>query len=922
MRMCFLAVVLLALPALRAVDAEVRVVDGLPTLCLDGTPVPPLLCVTADPNAYARVQDQALHLGTDSLFSGIGIQTVQPLPADCDIEAEIAFDRQVGDDASFGFGFRRGDGELTCNLAYYPDGNRLKFWDRDASGKGLIRWDQPLAWQPGTFYRLRLEVRGRQVRALVDGALLATQECPADSTPGSLRLNAYRGEGRCRRVRVTQPDGRVFLDETFADADLPLWDARAGSDADLLAQAAQNGIHLFQVGLHLAEFWREGDQFDLATFSARMRAALLGDPEAHVIVRLWLNPPPFWSKAHPDEMVMGKNLDGSDLPPHRWANFASSVWRQDLQRVLPELVHRLDREEWAGRVIGFQIMAADGGEYVYSFNRIAFHDYCPAQTREFRAWLAKRYGTDAALGAAWHDPAAALATAAIPLPAQRAHPAVWADLSSHFPTPPTPPRTNQIFLDPGRDQALLDYKQFHNRAITDLILLSAGTLKAASPQKRVVGVYYGYHVPTTGSIHNKGHSDVAHLLSSPLVDMLACPLNYDQRDVGGTTLPQLAPASVRAHGKLFWIEDDTRTVYSAEGTRWRVPTLAGTEEVLKRTFAYALTKGGGEWWLDFGNRWFAHPPLLKLYDQFARTLATATPADRTSAAQIVVLLDDQTYLRLLRNPAFSEPLVYRQLLEECSRLGAPFDIAMLSDLDRLPPYRLYIFPDAFCVSPEERQMLADVLHRDQRTALWVYAPGFWIEQGLSTDAASELTGIRLRQAEVSALPDLRLTAFATPWTEELSPALRQVAPARLDPVLYVDDPAATELGRMVLRYPRNSRGWDAPVQPREVGLAARQFADWTSVYCAVPCVPAELLRGIARAAGVHLYTDGGDTVYASGGFLAIHTGFAGPRSLHLPQDVRELRDVFDNTSLPVANGETRVTLNAGQTRLWRLMREE
>lgn len=905
-----------------AVDAEIRVVDGLPNLCLDGQPVPALLAVTADPSAQFGLRDGTLHIGSNALYSGIGIETLEALPPDCDIEADIAFDRQVGDDASLGFSLLRANGgQFTCNLAHYPGGNRLKFWDRGAGGRGLIRWDRDLAWESGTFYRLRLEIRGRQLAVFVDGELLATGESPADSAPGPLRLGAYRGEGRIRRLRVTHPDGSLFLAEDFTNPALPAWNAKAGADHDLLRGTAEQGIHLFQVGLHLSEFWRAPGDYDLAAFSNRMQATLATDPQAHVIVRLWLNPPPFWSKENPGEMVRGKNLDGSDMPPHRWANFASALWRDDLQPVLEQLVRQIDREDWAGRLIGFQIMAADGGEYVYSFTRTGFHDYSPAQQREFRNWLRRRYADDEALQTAWNNPAATLAEAAIPLPAERVHHAVWPALSASLPPPPEHPRTNRIFLDPKRDQALLDYHRFHNRAVTDMILFTAEILKTASSQKRVVGVYYGYHVPTTGSIINKGHSDLAHLLESPWVDMLACPLNYDQRDAGGTTLPQLAPASARANGKLFWIEDDSRTVYSPEGERWRLPTLAATEEVMKRTFAYALTNSGGEWWLDFGQRWFAHPPLLALFGQFSRIMAEATPEDRTSAAEIVVLLHDPTYLRLLREPEFSEALVYRQLLEECSRISAPFDIAMLADLDRLPPYRLYIFPDAFYLSTEHRQLLERVLRQQNRTALWIYAPGLWTEQGLSPEAASEVVGIRLRQSEVSALPDLRLNDPAHPWTAGLAPSFRHVSPVRLDPVLYADDPAAEELARMVLRFPRNVRGWDAPAQPRETGLALRRFTDWTSVYCAVPQIPAELLREIARASGVHLYTDGGDSIYASNGFLALHASHSGERTLRLPADVRELHDVFANDRLPVANRETTATLETGQTRLWRLVRQ-
>jgi len=907
-------------PAYPAVTAEVKTVDGLPALCLNGKPVPPLLCVTADPNGSATVHNGILQMRSNALYSSMFNDTKRELPANCTIEAEVAFDSQTGEDASIGFAFTRGEGEITFNLASYANGNRLKFWDRNASGKGLIRWDKPFDWKPGIFYHLRMEVSGREIRIFVDGKPVAAEESPADSKPGPLKIGVYRGEGRFRTLRVTHPDGALFMEENFADPALPAWNARGGSDYDLLTGAAESGIHICQVGFSLSEFWTGPDQFDLRLFSERMQSTLQADPQAHIIMRLRLLPPSFWEKMHAGEMVQGRHLDGSDMPTENWVNFASPAWRSDLQRVLSELVQHIDRETWSGRLIGFQVMAANGGEWVYSFNRQSFHDYSPAQEREFRLWLKEKYSTDANLQKAWNKTDATINSAVVPPPSERVHPSLWSQIPGPQPPAPKHPRSNRIFIDPQRDQPLLDYKTFHNRAITETILLAAKALKSSSVQKRVIGVYYGYHVPTTGSITNKGHSDLAYLLASPLIDILACPLNYDQRDAGGTTLPQLAPASVRANGKLFWIEDDSRTVYSREGIQWRIPTLAETEDVMKRTFAYALTKGGGDWWLDFGNRWFAHPPILKLFNRFSATMQSATPADRTSNAEIVVLLQDQSYLRLLHNDEFTEAIVYRQLLEECSRIGAPFDIAMLSDLERLPPYKLYILPDAFYVSAEEQKMIKRVLRCRNRTSLWIYAPGLWTSQGLSETAASDLTGIHLKQSRANAQPDLRLTASENPWTLGLPPAFRHISPARLDPVIYVDDPDATELGRMILRFPQSPGGYLTGVQPRVTGLAVREFESWNSIYCAVPCMPAVLLRTIARHAGVHLYSAGGDTIYASRGFLAIHTGSAGKKTLRLPEEVREIHEIFNDTRTPVPNHEIQIDLDFGQTRVWKLDR--
>ncbi len=900
------------------VNAQVKTVDGLPALCLDGKPVPPLLCVTADPNGSSIISNGTLFMHSNALYSSMFNSTKKDLPADCNIEAEVAFDSYSGSDASIGIAFMKGKGEITFNLAAYGKEKRLKFWDRNASGKGLIRWKDSFEWKKGVFHRLRMEVRGRKISIFIDEKHIATEECSADSKPGPLKTGMYRGEGRFRLIRVTHPDGTVFMEENFSDPTLPLWNARAGSDCNLITGAAASGIHICQVGMALPEFWKEPDEFDLTLFSERMQSALQADPETHVIMRLRLLPPGFWTREHPGELVQGKYLDGRDMSPHQWANFASPIWRKNLQRVLSELVKQIDNHPWAGRMIGFQVMAANGGEWVYSFDRSSFHDYSPAQQREFRLWLKEKYGTDANLKKAWGKTAVTIDNAIIPPPTERIHQSLWSQIPAPPPPYPKHLRSSRIFINPTRDQDLLDYKTFHNRAVTETILLTAKALKASPKQKRVIGIYYGYHVPTTSSITNKGHSDLAHLLASPLIDILACPLNYDQRDTGGTTLPQLAPASVRANGKLFWIEDDSRTVYSREGIQWRIPSLPETEEVIKRTFAYALTKGGGDWWLDFGNHWFGHPPILKLFKQFSNTMQSATPAERTSNAQIVVLLQDQSYLRLLHNSEFNETTVYRQLLEECSRIGTSFDIAMLSDIERLPPYKLYIMPDAFYVSDREKAMLHRVLRCKERTSLWIYAPGLWTSEGLSSEAASELTGIRLKQSRCNAKPDLRLTSSESLWIKGLPPTFHHLSAARLDPVIYVDDPAATELGQMVMRFPQSPGGYRTGVQPRVTGLAVREFDSWNSIYCAIPSVPTALLRSIAKEAGVHLYGDGGDTIYASQGFLAIHTGSAGKKTLHLPKGVQELHEIFNDSRIPVTNGIVQVDLTFGQTRLWKL----
>ena len=57
---------------------------------------------------------------------------------------------------------------------------------------------------------------------------------------------------------------------------------------------------------------------------------------------------------------------------------------------------------------------------------------------------------------------------------------------------------------------------------------------------------------------------------------------------------------------------------------------------------------------------------------------------------------------------------------------------------------------------------------------------------------------------------------------------------------------------------------------------------WSSVYVATPNVPAPVLRGIARFAGVHLYNEDGDVLYATPNLLSVHSVSGGPRPSSCP----------------------------------------
>jgi hypothetical protein len=125
------------------------------------------------------------------------------------------------------------------------------------------------------------------------------------------------------------------------------------------------------------------------------------------------------------------------------------------------------------------------------------------------------------------------------------------------------------------------------------------------------------------------------------------------------------------------------------------------------------------------------------------------------------------------------------------------------------------------------------------------------------------------------------------------PGLHRDLPGfRISPRFYADDPQATVLGMM-------GAGLDKP------GLVVKEQDGWTSIYSSAPIVPASLIRGIAKAAGGHIYSDANDVVVANKHFLSIYAPSGGKRTVRLPERARVV-DALEGTT--IADGVTEFPL--------------
>jgi len=259
-----------------------------------------------------------------------------------------------------------------------------------------------------------------------------------------------------------------------------------------------------------------------------------------------------------------------------------------------------------------------------------------------------------------------------------------------------------------------------------------------------------------------------------------------------------------------------------------------------------------------------------------------------------------------------KPLVTLQLTQELFRAGAPFDVCLLSDLPLLEEHKFYIFLDTFYLTDKDKKIIREKVLKNNHTVLWMYAPGYVTDKGLSIESVSEITDIRLGVANRQAECYATLIRLSDPITQGLDPKLQWgVKDGPYGPVIF-----AEENQGMVLATLHAPAGKDEKSETlSRPGLVVKQLPQWRSVWCGVPDVPATLLRNIARTAGVHIYTDSDDVLYANRFMVAVHTRQAGKRTIHLPNKAT-LIDAFSGKKVAENVDKFEVELGRYETGFW------
>ncbi|MBO4298331.1 MAG: hypothetical protein J5998_05990, partial [Clostridia bacterium] len=540
-------------------------------------------------------------------------------------------------------------------------------------------------------------------------------------------------------------------------------------------------------------------------------------------------------------------------------------------------------------------------------------DYSAPAQADFGRFLRDKYKNDAALKAAWGDESATLNDPApVPSPRLQGETALY------------------LFRDPVKSRPAIDYFDYLAERVAHDICMLGAAVKNACGRHWLAGVFYGYiqemvwdngffgqGAPDSDCEHTaaarSGHAGLAKVLACPDIDFLSSPYCYGCRGIGGESGFMSPYQSVRDSGKLWYSEEDTRTPnWSYDNGYGQAKDEDELIELLKRQFSNILIHQSAAWWCDWAkdslSGSYDFPGAMALFRRLVRLGEHAvTMPRRESAADVAVVIDARSsFYRSTRNNL--DIPVWRSRAWAISRMGTPVDYVLLSDVlsGKAKKYKMYYMLNVFHLSKEERNGLKAIVERDGIVTLWIYAPGFSDEESLDTAHIEALTGMKARLRPRQWSVNIFASNFDDPVMRDLPTSTFWGTDMQLGPIFSIDTEGtdAVPLGTSVSQQGRF-----------ETGFAIARRNNYTCAWSVAPMVPAGVLRGLAREAGAHIYTDEEDVIYAGHDMLMLHTVRTGDKAITLPREA----DVYDAFSGQlIARKVTSFTdrLQAGHTRLY------
>ena len=642
-------------------------------------------------------------------------------------------------------------------------------------------------------------------------------------------------------------------------------DPFAPGKGDMTVKFARTGIRWCEVQVLDYTAIRAGG-YDFSTADSLIRRTLTLAPDTFIGLSIRFSHRNYqWIRNNPDELVQyptGKADQNNDTLRRKAPSMASLKYRAEMVRFIEAFFAYARKQPWYSRIISCRVSNGCFLEWHYYGMRRDMPDVSAPMTRNFRRFLTGLYKNDAALQQAWHDKNVTLKNAAVPGVAER-HGA------------------GNFLRDPASaEKKVMDFYACLQHTVADTLLTLARAVKKEAPHI-LVGAYYGYAVQM--NFPPEGQTILLDkVLGSPCVDFLSAPMCYDSaRAPSGDGLKRVIPSVFARHKKLHVVEQDTRTHI----TYPKHYTAAQSAELFARDTASAWLSGCATQLLSIHGKeghWMNSPEILSSLYQGLKLWKRlyALPRQQKNNQTAVVMNTDEMYRHgfpTVEKQNLPITLLITEVLHSLHRSGHTYDLLDLPGfLASKAPYKAVIFLNMFTADEKLRASLQKKLHRKGVTAIWQYAPGLVTEKGWSAEAASALTGMKLKL-----IPGGELAVQGIPFKRKLA----------LSPRLAVDDPRATDKHL----YADGSG---------HTGMAVKKLASGAvSVFSGAPVTDPGVWHQLLKSAGAVPLTPVGKVSIGFGSRVLIPVWKRDTVKVTLPSKAKKVTEVIFNKPLPAGKRE-------------------
>ena len=671
------------------------------------------------------------------------------------------------------------------------------------------------------------------------------------------------------------------------------------------------------VGNYTVPIWEAPGKYNLISLDNGMTKILEADPNAYIIIRIYLDSPRWWDNKYPEEMCLWANGERFR------ASIASQIWREETAKTLKHVIRYVRTAEYSNHIIGYSLTGQSTEEWFYHSYENG-PDYSLPMQKAFQRYLENEYKIIKRLNHSWNSTFSSFSEIKI---------LAKDELNKKGEC--------LTFFSARTDTNIIDYYSFASKIMAETIRYFSKIVKEATDGMLLCGSPYGYI--GRGAEPARGTNAIEDILKCPDIDTITTPTSYvEQRRIGTPWPSQGIVDSVTLAGKLWLNSSDIRTHltrsfcevpgfcapdhprYGKQQTVFNgYPDEKDGITAMRKNFCWSLCKGVNFYWNDLCGKYYDSTTYQKEITRFSVIVQESLTQDRSSVAEVAVIVGPfaSTYMEKASGYLIEQAVMTQRIL--LSQSGVPFDEFYTFDMERMDVerYKIIFFISAWKLGRKERELIEKKFKSNGRTLVWICAVGaYGDKKEFSVKNISDITEINLESENLESFYRIGISNRDHYITKYLPGGISFGSEIPFGPIIYSIDDKANVLGEIIYINQIYKSQVYALKTPGKAGWAIKELPKWKSVYFSVPGIPSVILRRLIRYAGAHIYNSRDDILYANRNYISVFAHEEGTREIRLPGRYK-VREVFSNREIGSNIDSFCDVFEEGQQKLYRLKKE-